>query len=127
MAHPKFTLLEAETLLRAAVIFKFEGGDAAHVFSGSPYFASSITSLLEFITYAHTREGRPGKAEAWRETYRLAGNDDRWEWVSHQAPTHPKWGSLGEIEKKAWVDTLAAPYWLEDQDYASIYRHHDPH
>lgn len=121
MTSPDFTPLEAETLLRAAVIFKFEGGAAAEIFLGSPHFANSVTSLLESITSTYTEEGEQGNAQDWRETYRLSGHHERWDRVSHRAPTHPKWASLSEEEKRAWVDVLAAPYWLEDRDYARIF------
>ncbi|MCK1795604.1 hypothetical protein MTQ01_06200 [Streptomyces sp. XM4193] len=120
MTSPNFTALEAEALLRAAVIFKFDGGESAEVFSGSPHFANSLTILLESITSHYAVEGKSSKSKAWRETYRLSGNSERLEWVAHQAPTHPKWESLTDDEKRSWIDTLAAPYWLEDEDYARI-------
>ncbi|MBU7598623.1 hypothetical protein JGS22_013610 [Streptomyces sp. P38-E01] len=120
MTSLKLTAFEAETLLRGAVIFKFEGDESADTFAGSPFSAGSLKSLLASIVATHTEEGRPGRAEAWRETYRLAGNISRWEWVAKRTTSHPRWNSLTESEKRAWTEVLAAPYRLEDGDHERL-------
>jgi hypothetical protein len=116
---------EAETLLRAAVLFKFEGGEEAGVFTGSPVFAKGVRSLLDAVAEsARSREGAD-RAEKWRAIYRLDGHRERWEFVAGYAARHPGWRSMTAAERDDWIDTVAAPYWLNEEARVELVRYID--
>lgn len=116
MISQDFTIIEAEVLLRAAVLFKFGEDEDARIFAGSPYFSSSVTSLLNSIISKNEEEGNYRKAKAWRETYRLKQGTKKWHRVSLGLATHPEWESLSDTKRREWIRVLAAPYWLEEAD-----------
>jgi hypothetical protein len=57
--------LEAETLMRALLRFKFECPQEAKMFAGSPIMSQTLIRLLEAMKSAHDGEGE-AKAKAWR-------------------------------------------------------------
>lgn len=117
--------LEIQTMLRAAVVFKFDGGADSELFVGSPVFASGVRALLDSVIESCVQHGDERRAEGWRKTYRLSGHAERWRFVIEQAGCHPKWESLTHSDRKAWVDTVASPYWLSEDEFDSLQREVD--
>ena len=64
--------------------------------------------------------GSKGKANAWRDTYRLSARSDRWQFVAEYAARHPGWSSLSVEERASWIATVAAPYGLDVDESARI-------
>ena len=111
---------ETETLLRAAVLFKFGGMEEAEPFVGSPVYAQALRRLLEAVTGSTAEVGDTRHAEGWRSTYRLSRHHDRWDFVAAYAARHPQWAVMGPEERRAWIDVVASPYWLEDEEYGAM-------
>lgn len=107
----------AETLLRAAVLFKFEGGEEAEIYAGSPHFAHSVNRLLDGVVQAYRASGKEGMAQRWENLYQLARHDERRKFVRDFARKHPDWETMSEQQRMEWVDVIAAPYKVSDNDY----------
>ncbi|MEU1941783.1 hypothetical protein ABZ554_04805 [Streptomyces sp. NPDC020125] len=120
MAIPAGSQRENETLLRAAVLFKFGGTPDADIYLGSPPLAAALHRLLQSVVQAATQAGGTKEAEGWRRTYRLAGHAERWNTVAAYAARHPRWDSLGSQERRDWIDVIASPYWLSEEEYGDL-------
>jgi hypothetical protein len=110
----------AEALLRAAVLFKFDGGPDAEPYAGSPQYAEALDALLTAVVEGHRAAGRDGMARRWADLYRLGGHAERRALVRERARRHPDWATLGEADRRAWVAVVAAPYRVSDDDYAYV-------
>lgn len=106
-----------EALLRAGVIFKFEGGDDADPFVGSPFYAEALENLLTSIVDALRAEGDEKKADQWRELYRLPLRPDRWEFAARYCASHPRWAAMSPDARREWAATVAAPYRLSPEEW----------
>ncbi|WP_052848959.1 hypothetical protein [Streptomyces avicenniae] len=114
------TPVAAEALLRAAVLFKFDGGSDAEPYVGSPPYAHAVRRLLAAVADGHRAAGREGTARRWLDLYRLGGHDERLLFVREFARRHPDWDTLDDAARRAWVETVAAPYTVSDDDLARV-------
>ncbi|MEV7467304.1 hypothetical protein AB0O20_12515 [Streptomyces kronopolitis] len=107
---------EVEALLRASVTFKFQGSEESDIFAGSPIHSKALQSLLASLVEA---EG-PAAGLVWKDTYRLSGHAERWNFVAKYAARHPRWNSLSDHERVTWIETVAAPYEVTEADAAEL-------
>ncbi|MEV1007148.1 hypothetical protein [Streptomyces sp. NPDC049881] len=114
------TPVAAEALLRAAVLFKFDGGGDAEPYAGSPPYAHAVRRLLAAVADAHRAAGRAGTAQRWLDLYRLGSHEERLSFVREFARRHPDWDSLDAEARRAWVEVVAAPYSVSDDDLARV-------
>lgn len=115
MAHLEFADVgEAEALLRGIVAFKFECGEEADLYAGSPPFAAAARRLLSCIVRAHEERGDAARAESWRRTYDLEDNDHVKGFVARHAARHPRWDGMPAAERREWLDVVASPYHVGD-------------
>ncbi|WP_129840743.1 hypothetical protein [Streptomyces sp. RFCAC02] len=114
------SVTDMEALLRAAVLFKFEGGTDAEPYVGSPAYARALDRLLDAVVTAHREEGRGGTADRWAGLYRLSGHAERAEFVRRWSRRHPRWEELDDAGRREWLGVLAAPYRLGERDVADL-------
>ncbi|MGV9663750.1 hypothetical protein [Nocardia niigatensis] len=114
------TVQSVEALLRAAVIFKFDCQGESHLYAGSPQFAEAVNSLLATVVQSYRESGDERRAKNWEELYVLDNNHDRFEFVKSYSRKHPQWNAMDDGDKKAWLDLVAAPYRIQQGDYAAL-------
>ncbi|MBF6425282.1 hypothetical protein IU440_11365 [Nocardia cyriacigeorgica] len=112
---PEYPSVEA--LLRACVVFKFKCTGESDLYIGSPLYAAAVNSVFNTVIDYHISAGRSDIANKWIETYDLERHPERAEFVREYALKHPKWGSLDGQQRRDWVDVVAAPYRISDEDY----------
>lgn len=106
-----------EALLRASVVFKFECPEESEMYVGSPQYAAALRAILDAVVAQHKAAGASGVASRWLDTYDLAASPERSRFVHDYALRHPKWATMDEHQRKAWVDVVAAPYRIKEEDY----------
>lgn len=105
---------ELETSFRALVLFKFSGSRDADVYVGSPLMANATSRILRSIEAYWTSVGQEGRAESWRNLYRLSNAKRHFDLISAYATRHPKWPALSRDERLGWLEIIAAPYQLDE-------------
>ncbi|MGP3968013.1 hypothetical protein [Streptomyces sp. 6N223] len=108
-----------EALLRGTVLFKFDCPQA-EMYVGSPQHSEAASLLLQAVIDEYRRSGKEEVAKRWEKHYLLSNHPERREFVGQYARRHPKWASMDTQQRKAWIDTVAAPYRISDEDYQSI-------
>ncbi|MFF3228183.1 hypothetical protein ACFYV7_35690 [Nocardia suismassiliense] len=109
-----------EALLRASVLFKFECPQESHMFAGSPAYAEGVNRLLAAIISEHRQSGREAIANSWATTYLLANHPERLAFVKNYAQGLGKWASLDMSQRRDWVDVVAAPYKIREEEYEGL-------
>lgn len=87
------------------------------MYVGSPQYAAALRALLDAVVAQHKSAGESGVASRWLDTYDLAASPERSRFVHAYALKHPKWATMDMVQRKAWVDVVAAPYRIKDEDY----------
>jgi hypothetical protein len=111
---------ELETLLRAAMVVKFEQPSESELLTGSPVLASALGALRDGLIEELRASGSGGNAQRQADWYQLSRHPHLWAVVASRASSHPRWRELDETGRLSWIETLAAPLTVEHRTFLSI-------
>jgi hypothetical protein len=113
-------LIQVESLLKASIVFKFDGLEEAQIFVMSPIYGAALGRLRDGLIEATRSNGDFGKAERAVAWYRLGHQEHRWRFVARSARMHPKWSSMDSAARREWVESVASPFTVDDDVFAEI-------
>jgi hypothetical protein len=87
-------LSEMEALLRASILFKFEGGPEAKMFGSSPIYNSALIRLRDAILDASHQSKSQRSIQNLMDWYRLSSHPHRQSVIVDYAATKPDWRKL---------------------------------